>query len=241
MRDVSRPGSGHRLHHRARRRGYGPVDMLRTTRRRHLELVGDRRPVTSGIPHVPDADARRRLTHPGRCGPRPRRLQGRDVARPLTLDQLTRLSTAKGSAHSWGPSSRNCCGSAPGRGSGMRLPLARPGRQEVDVVLELGDGRVLAIEVKSATSFNAKQFNDPTATWPKFIAGIVLNTTDTGNGTPTAFTARPSPPCGSSSRNRRHPDAGANRRGRPSPPARSPGPCHEALRLPFLDPPPAAP
>ncbi len=56
--------------------------------------------------------------------------------------------------------------------------------EEVDIVLELGDGRVIAIEVKSATSFNAKQFKGLTRLrdelGPKFIAGIVLNTTDTG-------------------------------------------------------------
>lgn len=55
---------------------------------------------------------------------------------------------------------------------------------EVDIVLELGDGRVIGIEVKSATSFNAKQFNGlrklRDQLGEKFVAGIVLNTAITG-------------------------------------------------------------
>ena len=55
---------------------------------------------------------------------------------------------------------------------------------EVDIVLELGDGRVIGIEVKSATSFNAKQFKGlrklRDQLGEKFVAGIVLNTAITG-------------------------------------------------------------
>lgn len=51
---------------------------------------------------------------------------------------------------------------------------------EVDIVLELGDGRIIGIEVKSATSFTAKQFKGLTRLrdelGAKFVAGIVLGT-----------------------------------------------------------------
>ncbi|MFT4218010.1 MAG: ATP-binding protein [Micropruina sp.] len=55
---------------------------------------------------------------------------------------------------------------------------------EVDIVLEFGDGQVIGIEVKSASSFNAKQFKGLRRLrdhlGEKFVAGVVLNTTDAG-------------------------------------------------------------
>jgi len=51
---------------------------------------------------------------------------------------------------------------------------------EVDLVLEFGDGTVVAIEVKSAISFTARQFSGLTklrdALGARFVGGIVLNT-----------------------------------------------------------------
>lgn len=55
---------------------------------------------------------------------------------------------------------------------------------EIDLIVELRDGTVIAIEVKASTSFNRNHFK-----WmrglrdelgPRFLAGIVLNTGDTG-------------------------------------------------------------
>lgn len=55
---------------------------------------------------------------------------------------------------------------------------------EVDIVLELGDGRITGIEVKFATSFTAKQFTGLTrlrdALGEKFVAGIVLGMSASG-------------------------------------------------------------
>lgn len=52
--------------------------------------------------------------------------------------------------------------------------------EEVDLVLELDDGSVIGIEVKAATSFNARQFRGLTRLrdrlGDRFVAGIVLNT-----------------------------------------------------------------
>lgn len=55
---------------------------------------------------------------------------------------------------------------------------------EVDIVIETDDGRVIGIEVKSASSFTARQFKGLTrlrdALGDRFVAGIVLNTSETG-------------------------------------------------------------
>ncbi|MBX9472298.1 ATP-binding protein [Microcella sp.] len=55
---------------------------------------------------------------------------------------------------------------------------------EVDIVIELNDGSVIGIEVKSASSFTARQFTGLArmrdALGSKFVAGIVLNTSETG-------------------------------------------------------------
>lgn len=55
---------------------------------------------------------------------------------------------------------------------------------EVDIVLELGDGRIIGIEVKSATSFTAKQFTGLArlrdGLGEKFVAGVVLGTSSSG-------------------------------------------------------------
>lgn len=55
---------------------------------------------------------------------------------------------------------------------------------EVDLVLEFGDGSIVAIEVKSAGSFTAKQFANLVKLrerlGPRFVAGIVLSTTAEG-------------------------------------------------------------
>lgn len=55
---------------------------------------------------------------------------------------------------------------------------------EVDVIIELADGSVIGIEVKAATSFNAKQFKGlkrmRDRLGDRFIAGIVLNTGKSG-------------------------------------------------------------
>lgn len=55
---------------------------------------------------------------------------------------------------------------------------------EVDIVIELGDGSVIGVEVKSASSFTARQFRGLTrlrdALGSRFVAGIVLNTSTTG-------------------------------------------------------------
>lgn len=55
---------------------------------------------------------------------------------------------------------------------------------EVDIVLEFGDGRVIGIEVKAATSFTARQFKGlrrlRDSLGEKFVAGVVLNTTGVG-------------------------------------------------------------
>jgi len=55
---------------------------------------------------------------------------------------------------------------------------------EVDIVIELDDGRVIGIEVKSASSFTARQFKGLArlrdALGERFVAGIVLNTGETG-------------------------------------------------------------
>jgi predicted AAA+ superfamily ATPase len=51
---------------------------------------------------------------------------------------------------------------------------------EVDIILEFEDGRVLALEIKASTSFNARQFQGLAALrddlGDRFIGGIVLNT-----------------------------------------------------------------
>lgn len=50
---------------------------------------------------------------------------------------------------------------------------------EVDIILEFDDGRVLALEIKASTSFNARQFQGLAALrddlGDRFIGGIVLN------------------------------------------------------------------
>ncbi|MFT4189096.1 MAG: ATP-binding protein [Aeromicrobium sp.] len=55
---------------------------------------------------------------------------------------------------------------------------------EVDVVIELDDGSVIGVEVKSAMSFNAKQFKGLARLrdrlGDRFIAGVVLNTGQEG-------------------------------------------------------------
>ncbi|MFT4035065.1 MAG: ATP-binding protein [Patulibacter sp.] len=55
---------------------------------------------------------------------------------------------------------------------------------EVDLVLEFGDGRIIAIEVKSAASFSSKQFAGLSRLrerlGDRFVAGIVLNTGQAG-------------------------------------------------------------
>lgn len=55
---------------------------------------------------------------------------------------------------------------------------------EVDLVLELDDGGVIGVEVKSSTSFAAKQFSGLAKMrdrlGERFIAGVVLNTGSTG-------------------------------------------------------------
>ena len=51
---------------------------------------------------------------------------------------------------------------------------------EVDIIMEFDDGRVLALEIKASTSFNAQQFQGLAALrddlGDRFIGGIVLNT-----------------------------------------------------------------
>lgn len=55
---------------------------------------------------------------------------------------------------------------------------------EVDAIMEFDDGRVLALEIKASTSFNARQFQGLAALredlGDRFIGGIVLNTGTTG-------------------------------------------------------------
>ncbi len=55
---------------------------------------------------------------------------------------------------------------------------------EVDIVIELDDGSVIAVEVKAASSFTARQFKGLTrlrdALGKRFVAGIVLNTAGAG-------------------------------------------------------------
>ena len=55
---------------------------------------------------------------------------------------------------------------------------------EVDIILEFDDGRVLALEIKAATSFNARQFKGLAALrdalGERFVGGIVLNTGQAG-------------------------------------------------------------
>jgi predicted AAA+ superfamily ATPase len=56
--------------------------------------------------------------------------------------------------------------------------------EEIDLVIELDDGRIIAVEVKAAMSFTAKQFRGLTTLrdrlGERFVAGIVLNTSNTG-------------------------------------------------------------
>lgn len=56
--------------------------------------------------------------------------------------------------------------------------------EEVDIVIELDDGSVIGIEVKSASSFTTRQFKGLTrlrdALGDRFVAGIVLSTSETG-------------------------------------------------------------
>ena len=56
--------------------------------------------------------------------------------------------------------------------------------EEVDLVLELNDGSIIAVEVKSSTSFSASHFKGLVSLrdqlGPRFVAGIVLNTGTSG-------------------------------------------------------------